>query len=132
MTKQTTLRLGTQILLSVKWARYAAILSFMNLGLGLLQMLVGWTSGGAVRIGTLFTFLASAGITLVMSINLYQYVKYSRQAKLTHDAGLMGRALYHLRIYFTVMGILFVIITTLVMLFLLLGLLVKILDYARA
>jgi len=132
MTKQTHQRLGTQILLSVKWARYAAMLSFMNLGLGLLQMLVGWTSGGAVRIGTLFTFLASAGITLVMSINLYQYVKYSRQAKLTHDAGLMGRALYHLRIYFTVMGILFVIITTLVMLFLLLGLLVKILDYARA
>lgn len=63
----------TQIKYSLQWAKYAAIVSFINLGLGILQMCIGLVKGNVV--GTVFTFFLSSLITLIMSASLFRFAK---------------------------------------------------------
>lgn len=118
----------TQIKCSIQWAKYAAIVSFINLGLGILQMFIGILKGNMV--GTVFTFFVSSIITLIMSVSLFRFAKLASQSLDSSDILQFENALSHLRTYFKVMGILFLIIIGLLALFVLIALLVNIADYA--
>lgn len=103
------------------WGRYAALISFINLGLGFLQLIIGALKGNLNVFTTLFTFLLSAVITLVMSINLLNFSKATRNGILYEDSVHLNKALYHLRIYFIVMGVLFLIVIGLLILFMIIA-----------
>lgn len=112
---------------SITWARYAAIISFVNLGLSLLQLLIGVISGNIDFVKT-FGFLISAAITLVMSINLLNYSKFAKIGANNADSVSLYQSLHHLRIYFIVMGILFMIAIGLLGLFLIFGIITAIIS----
>ncbi|MBK7762920.1 MAG: hypothetical protein IPI46_06050 [Bacteroidetes bacterium] len=118
----------TQIKYSLQWAKYAAIVSFINLGLGILQMCIGLVKGN--MIGTVFTFFLSSLITLIMSASLFRFAKLATISLEASDSIQFEKALSYLKMYFKVMGILFLIIIGLLALFVLIALLVNIADYA--
>jgi len=120
----------THIATTVTWARYAAILSFVNLGLTFLQLIIGAVKGNLNVFGSVFSFIISGVITLVMSINLLNYSNYAKSSLDNGDSILLNQALYHLRTYFIVMGILFLIIIGLLLLFVFIAIMVAI--YAAA
>ena len=120
----------THIATTVTWARYAAILSFVNLGLTFLQLIIGAVKGNLNVFGSVFSFIISGVITLVMGINLLNYSNYAKSSLDNGDSVLLYQALYHLRTYFIVMGILFLIIIGLLLLFVFIAIMVAI--YAAA
>ena len=113
--------INSGLLFSAFWAKYAAIISFVNLGLGFLQILIGVVKGDINMIGTFFTFLISAGITLVMSINLIRFAKYTHEGVQTCDPIQFEQAFRNLRNYFIVMGVIFLVVIFLLALFLLIA-----------
>lgn len=116
-TKQHLLR-------SVGWARYAALLSYMSIGIGLLQLLVGVIRGNASILTTIISFLISTAISLVMAINLMHFARLSKESLEQADAHRLEVALSHLKTYFMIMGILFIIALVFLVLGLLIGILV--------
>ncbi len=116
----------THIATTVTWARYAAVLSFVNLGLAFLQLIVGAIKGNLNIFGTVLSFIISGVITLVMSINLLNYSKYAKSSLDNGDSVHLYQALYHLRTYFIVMGVLFLIIISLLILFVLIAIIAAI------
>lgn len=110
------------------WGRYAAMISFINLGLGFLQLIIGALKGNLNVFTTLFTFLVSAVITLVMSINLLNFSRATKNGILYEDSAHLNKALYHLRIYFIVMGVLFLIVIGLLALFLIIAIIAALLS----
>jgi hypothetical protein len=125
-----TPNIKTHIATTVTWARYAAILSFVNLGLTFLQLIIGAVKGNLNVFGSVFSFVISGVITLVMGINLLNYSNYAKSSLDNGDSVLLYQALYHLRTYFIVMGILFLIIIGLLLLFVFIAIMVAI--YAAA
>ena len=120
----------THVATTVTWAGYAAILSFVNLGLTFLQLIIGAVKGNLNVFGSVFSFVISGVITLVMGINLLNYSNYAKSSLDNGDSVLLYQALYHLRTYFIVMGILFLIIIGLLLLFVFIAIMVAI--YAAA
>jgi hypothetical protein len=120
----------THVATTVTWARYAAILSFVNLGLTFLQLIIGAVKGNLNVFGSVFSFVISGVITLVIGINLLNYSNYAKSSLDNGDSVLLYQALYHLRTYFIVMGILFLIIIGLLLLFVFIAIMAAI--YAAA
>ncbi|HNB81836.1 MAG TPA: hypothetical protein PLP34_00185 [Chitinophagaceae bacterium] len=98
------------VLYSFQWARYAAWLSFLNLSLGLLQLLLGIIRGNIPAPGATITFLISGGITFLMSFQVYRFARLGKRGLDSGEELAMNNALRHLRAYFKIMGILFIII----------------------
>lgn len=126
MESTTTLSQLTKhkIEFNITWARYGAILSFINLGLGLLQMIVNGIKGDASFLGALFSFIISAVISIIMAVNLLKYSKLCKDSLTTNDSMQLQQALHHLKMYFTIMGIIFIIVIALAVIGILIGLLV--------
>jgi hypothetical protein len=126
MESTTTLSQLTKskIEFNITWAKYGAILSFINLGLGLLQMIVNGIKGDASFFGSLLSFIISAVISIVMAVNLLKYSKLCKDSLTTSDSYQLQQALHHLKMYFTIMGIIFIIGISLAVIGILIGLLV--------
>lgn len=116
------------LLRSAGWARYAALLSYISIGIGLTQLLIGVLRGDASIVTTMISFLISTAISLVMAINLMHFARLSKESLEQADAHRLEVALSHLKTYFMIMGILFIIALA----FLVLGLLIAILVAATA
>jgi len=126
MDINTTLstRTQNQLLASAGWARYAAILSFVGVGLGLLQIVVGLIKGDASIMTAFMSFSISAIISIVMAVNLMKFSTLSKESLAQRDAHRLDVALSHLKTYFVIMGVLFIIAISLLVLGLLIGILV--------
>jgi hypothetical protein len=118
METTTTLNssLKNQITTTIVWARYAAIISLINLGLSLLQLIVGFIKGNPFILVTVLFFIISTSIGLVLSINLLRYSSYAKAGIQAENSTAFYQSLYHLKIYFLVMGVLFLIAITLLIL----------------
>jgi hypothetical protein len=110
-----------KLTLAVRWAKYAATISFLNLGLGLFQMMIGVLKGSLNITGAFVLSLISTIITLILSINLLNFSKYANEGLLKNQSTSVYKGLYHLRAYFIVMGILFLIAIGLLVLFIVTG-----------
>lgn len=113
-----------QILASAGWARYAALLSYLSVGLGFLQIVAGIIKGDASIMTAFMSFSISSIISIVMAVNLMKFSRLSRESISQQDAHRLDVALSHLKTYFVIMGVLFIIAISLMVLGLLIGLLV--------
>jgi hypothetical protein len=111
-----------EIASTIEWSKYAAYISIFGIAIGLLQIIVGLIKGNA----SLISFLISSAISLVMSINLLNYSKLMESGLNNHSSSDLSQALHHLKTYFTIMGVLFIIAISLV----LLGLIISIIAFA--
>ena len=118
-TTPVTTALKNQISITITCARYAAIVSLVNLGLSLIQLIIGFVKGNPFIFFTLLLFLISTAITLVLAINLFKYAGHAERSISNEDSTELYQALYHLRNYFLVMGALFLIIIGLIGIFIL-------------
>jgi len=116
-TTTLTTTIKKNIATTIVWARYAAIISLINLGLSFLQLLVGFIKGNPFMFLTVFFFLVSTVITFVLSVNLLKYSNHAESGINRGDSTQLYQALFHLRIYFIVIGILFLIAIGLLLLF---------------
>lgn len=113
-----------QMASTISWSKYAAIISIAGIGIGLLQFIVGLLKGNTSVLSSLISFLISSAISLVMSINLLNYSKLLKQGLSSHNSSDLYQALFHLKNYFTIMGVLFIIAISLVFLGIIISLLV--------
>ncbi|MBL7765185.1 MAG: hypothetical protein JNJ58_03755 [Chitinophagaceae bacterium] len=111
---------------STQWAKYAGVLTIVNLGLSFLQLILGFFKSNPGLFGSMISFLLSAVISLVMAINLLNYAKHARYGIQNGNSTSLYQALYHLKVYFTVMGVLFLIALGLMLLGILIGLITMI------
>lgn len=111
---------------STVWARYAGILTIANLGLSLIQLILGFFKPNPAIFGSMISFILSAVISLVMALNLLNYAKHARNGIQHGNSTSLYQALYHLKVYFTVMGVLFLIALGLMLLGILIGLIAMI------
>jgi hypothetical protein len=115
-----------EIASTIEWSKYAAYISIFGIAIGLLQIIVGLIKGNASIFASLISFLISSAISLVMSINLLNYSKLMESGLNNHSSSDLSQALHHLKTYFTIMGVLFIIAISLV----LLGLIISIIAFA--
>ncbi len=113
---------------TVTWARYAAILSIINLALALLQIIVGVIKQDTNVLGSIFSFIISGVISLVMAVNLFKYSNLTRSSIEHNETTQLTQALYHLKVYFTIMGVLFIIMLSLLALGLIIFLIALVLS----
>lgn len=112
-----------KLLFSAKWAKISAILTVVNLFLALIQLIIQGTKGDASVLGSLMTFLISTVISIVLSVNLFKYAKLSKRAVEQNHAISLADAYYSLKVYFTIIGILMIILISLMVLGISIGLL---------
>lgn len=98
---------------TVSWARYAALLSIINLGLGLIQIIVGAIKNDPNVLGSVFSFIISGVISLVMAVNLFKFSNLTKSSIEQNETTQLTQALYHLKVYFSIMGVLFIIMLSL-------------------
>lgn len=111
-----------KITISATWARYAAILSFVSVGISALQLIVGILKDNSSVLGSLFSFLISTVISIVLAISLLNYSKHTTNSLNQNDNARLFHGLNQLKIYFTIMGVLFIIVLGLLALGVLIGL----------
>lgn len=116
----------TQIRKSIRWARVSAIVSFISLGLGLLQVVIASILGNVNLFGSILSFLVSSVISLILSLQLFQFAKKANIGLDTQDTIHFKQSFSHLKIYFILMGVLFLIIVCLLLLFLFIALIASI------
>jgi hypothetical protein len=101
------------ILSSSKWARIAAIFSIINIGLGFAQMFLGTIKGDPNIISSLLPFIISGTISLVMAVNLLNFSKHVKIGAELGDKAHLSKSFSHLKVYFTIIGVIFVILLSL-------------------
>jgi|688.fasta_scaffold1114418_2 hypothetical protein len=113
---------------TVTWARYAALLSIINLGLGLVQIIIGAIKNDANVLGSVFSFIISGVISLVMAVNLFKFSNLTKSSIEQNETTQLTQALYHLKVYFSIMGVLFIIMLSLLALGLLIFLIALVIS----
>ena len=117
-----------KLLSSAKWAKYSGVLTLINLGLALIQLIVQGIKGDASVFGSLISFIISSVISIVLTINLLKYAKTSKQAIEQNHAVSLSDAYYSLKVYFSIIGILMIILLSLMLLGILIGLLAAVIS----
>lgn len=103
-----------------KWGRLLAYITFGSVGLSFLQLLFGIIANKGNIAGSIFSFIVSTAITLVLAVNIFNFSKFIDQALLSKDQAFMTQAFTHLKNYFLVIGVIFIILLSLFALFMLL------------
>jgi len=104
---------------SAKWAKYLAIITFASVGLSFLQLVFGIIANKGNIISTVFSFIISTVITMILAVNMLNFSKHSNLGLTTKDKVYFTQAFLHLKNYFIVIGVIFIILLGLLALFLL-------------
>lgn len=118
----------SKLLYSAKWAFYSGVFTLINLGLALIQLVVQGIKGDASVFGSLISFIISSVISIVLTVNLFKYAKASKLAAEQHHAASLSDASYSLKVYFSIIGILMIILLSLMLLGILIGILAAIIS----
>jgi len=111
---------------TVSWARYSGIISIVNLILSFFQFAVGGIKGNPLFMLSFFGFIISGAISLYMAINLLNYAKFLKMGIEQENSTKIYEALYHLRVYFKIIGILFIVLLSLIALFIIVAIIAAI------
>jgi hypothetical protein len=117
-----------RLLKSAQWSRYLAIISFVGLALSIIQTVVGIVVGQDGAASGIIGLVISGVITFIMASNLMNYSKLTKLSMETGDGAQLSQAFYHMKIYFTIMGVLCIIMISLLVLGILIALLVGLLQ----
>ena len=102
---------------SAKWARYLAYITFASVGLSFLQLIFGIIANKGSIASTVFNFIISTVITTILAMNLLNFSKNIHLGLFNKDHLYFTQALTHLKNYFLVIGVIFLILLGLLALF---------------
>ncbi len=102
---------------SAKWARNLAYITFASTGLSFLQLVFGIIANKGSIAGSVFSFIISTVITVILAVNLLNFSKYTNLGLNSRDNVFLTQALTHLKNYFVVIGVIFMILLGLLALF---------------
>jgi|688.fasta_scaffold86919_4 hypothetical protein len=118
---------NSKLVVAIKWARIAALLSIALLGLELAQIVFGGITNSSSVIGLVIKFVFTSIFTLITAINLFNFGKYAKVSLQKDNEKFLYQSFRHLRIYFTVLGISIIIVASIGLLIGILYILSKIL-----
>lgn len=118
-TEPVNIYLHENLSKSAKWAKYLAIITFASVGLSFLQLVFGIIANKGNIISTVFSFIISTVITMILAVNMLNFSKHSNLGLATKDKVYFTQAFLHLKNYFIVIGVIFIILLGLLALFLL-------------
>ena len=118
---------NSKLVVAIKWARIAALLSIALLGLELAQIVFGGITNSSSAIGLVIKFVFTSIFTLITAINLFNFGKYAKVSLQKDNEKFLYQSFRHLRIYFTVLGISIIIVASIGLLIGILYILSKIL-----
>lgn len=104
---------------SAKWAKYLAYITFISVGLSFLQLVLGIIANKGSIALSIFVFIISTVITLILAVCLFYFSKYTEIGLRNGDNLYFTQALHNLKIYFIVIGVIFLIVLSLIALFIL-------------
>lgn len=107
------IRLHENLSKSAKWAKYLAIITFIGVGIGFLQLVAGIVASKGIIAISIFFFIISTVITVILAVCLYNFSKHTNNALSKRDNIYLNQAIHNLKIYFMVIGIIIVIILSL-------------------
>lgn len=110
---------------TIQRARLSGLLAFAGMGLSLLQVIVGVIYNPAQVMTSLISFLMSSAIGALMAFHVMRFAKQMKLGLEQDDKDLIHESVLHLKNYFKVIGVLFVILLVMI----LLGILITILSF---
>ena len=102
---------------AIQWARIVAIVSFISLGVNFIEIIVGETAEPIQLVGAIFGGLIGAAISLLIYIFLYKFATNMKTGLDSVNQDMFNIALRNLKTHFKVMGIIFIIALSLMVLF---------------
>ncbi len=114
--------LDTELIKSTQRAKLFSYLTIISVVLGFIQLVVGIMINTG-NLLSLLPFIIQTIISLVLAYNLYKYANFISKYEQSKDSSFFSISLGHLKNYFIVFGVLFIILFSLI----LLGILVSIL-----
>lgn len=117
-----------KLLFTSKWAKFSAYFSILNIFLGAFQLIIQGAKGDTSVYGAIFSFLISTILSIVIAINLLKFSRLSKYSTEYTDEIMLPNAFYHLKIYFSIIGVLMIILTSLVLLGISIGILAAIIS----
>ena len=92
---------------TAKWAHILAIVTFVSLGISLINsILVIITTG---EFGVILSAIITTVISFILAMCIYNFSKHAKIASETNDSAQLNQAMYQIKNYFLIMGILFII-----------------------
>lgn len=102
---------------AITWARIIVIVSFIGLAIDLVDVIVSGASNPVVLIGSVFGALIGITITVLIYIFLYKFANNMKMGLDSMNQELFNIALRNLKTHFKVMGIIFIIALSFLVLF---------------
>ncbi len=113
---ENEINLKESLFKTASWAKYAAVLTFIGLGIEFSQVIFGALNGGQSFLAGLFKFFFTSIFSLITAINLYNFSKFVKHSVENPDSKYLYQAFRHLKIFFTVLGISIIILSSLLIL----------------
>lgn len=104
---------------SAKQAKLFSMITFASIAISLLQLIIGLVSKNEIKVMQVFGFVISSVITLVLAINMLRFSKMINQFQQTKDSTFFTLAFSYLKNFFIVLGVIFIILLGLLVLYLL-------------
>lgn len=110
---------------SITWSAYAGKLAILNIALSVLQLLIGLLNQSSVLLPSIIQFIISSCISGIIAFHILRYSSHMKAGLIEGDVQRLHDGFAHLKRYFTVIGILLVLVSA----FALLTLLISILSF---
>lgn len=110
---------------TIQRAKLSGLLAFAGMGLSLLQVVVGIVYNPSQVVTSLISFFISSAIGALMAFHVMRFAKQLKIGLEEDDKDLIHESVLHLKSYFKVIGVLFVILLAMI----LLGVLITILSF---
>lgn len=102
----------SNMLQTAKWAKNLGIISIVAVGVSILQSIITVIKNPAV-IFSIITVLISSGISIFLAWLLLKFANKMKAGVLQQDGAQIGESIYNLKLYYTIIGILLIIVLSL-------------------
>ncbi|HMN31740.1 MAG: hypothetical protein IT215_03945 [Chitinophagaceae bacterium] len=112
---------------SAQRAKLFSYLTIISVALGFIQLVVGIMNNTG-NLLSLFPFIIQTVISLVLAYNLFKYASFISKYEQSKDSSFFSVSLGHLKNYFIVFGVLFIILFSLILFGILISILAMIIS----
>jgi hypothetical protein len=120
MLAESTLK---EIRNSITWSAYAGKLALLNIALSVLQLIIGLLNQSSLLLPSIIQFVISSCISGIIAYHILKYSSNMKAGLLHGDVQLMHDGFANLKRYFTVIGVLLVVVSVLALMAMLLSIL---------
>lgn len=108
---------------SIYWSGYAGKLALLNIGLSLLQLLIGLLNQSYLLLPSVIQFLISSTISSIIAFHILRYSSNMKKGLEQGDVASLHSGFAHLKRYFSVIGVLLVVVSFIALMAMLLSIL---------